>query len=216
MLPKAVASPAFRRTKTFARQVSGCTHHGCEMVLAMWTVPFALLAALSLQDAFPPPHVPVLVAETGKFAMLEASEDRAVGIDLASIHPDDHGRTNIDAYFLHKTANVDPVVGVVYSRVLPSDMTKGALVVDCSAKLVSVTSWSRLTDLGYSTAEFPSSAAPITPQALSSWGAILHVACSASAQDQLLTLNNYVSFYDHMEQVRVTAALRATGTFQRH
>lgn len=175
----------------------------------MWIVPLALVAALSLQDELPAPQVPVLTADVGRFAPLDASEDKAVGIDLASIEPALDGRTAVDAYFLSEDPNVDPVAGVTYSRVLPSYMTKATLLVDCSERLVSVTRWSRLTDLGYSISEIPSSAEPITPQPLSPWGAVFHATCSVAEQRRLPVLDSYVLFYERMESMMVNTALRS-------
>jgi hypothetical protein len=174
----------------------------------MWIAPLALLAALSLQDDMPAPRVPVLVADIGRFAPLEASGETAVGIDLASIKPALDGRTAVDAYFLSEDPNVDPVAGVTYSRVLPSYMTKATLLVDCSERLVSVTRWSRLTDLGYSISEIPSSAEPITPQPFSQWGSIFQATCSAVEQSRLPVLESYVLFHERMESMRIAVALR--------
>lgn len=175
----------------------------------MWAIPFAFVTALSLQDELPPPRVPILAVETGRFAPLEASEDKAVGIDLATITRNADGQLSIDAYFLAKEPDVEPVAGVAYSRILPSYMTKASVLVDCTHRSVRVTHWSSLTDLGYTLRELPSAAEPMSPDPLSAWGTLLHVTCSSAEQARLPILESFVQFHERMESMRSRVALRS-------
>lgn len=174
----------------------------------MWTAQLVLLA-IATQDGLPPPQAPHLVADVGRFAPLETSEDRAVGVDLASINLADDGRTIIDAYFLSKTPSVELVAGVTYSRALPSFMMKASLRIDCLRQSVTVSNWSRLTDMGYSILELSADGGSMTPRPSSQWRTIVETACSVAAQSRLPTLSSYVLFYDRMDAMITTASLQS-------
>lgn len=167
------------------------------------------LLALSFQDELPPPQVPTLAIETGKFAPLKVSEEEAVGIDLATITRNADGQLSIDAYFLAKEPDVEPVAGVAYSRILPSYMTKASVLVDCTRRSVRVTQWSFLSDLGYMLREVPSRAEPMSPDPFSPWTTLLHVSCSSAEQAQLPILESFVQFHERMVSMRVDAAVEA-------
>lgn len=172
----------------------------------MWIVPFVLLA-LSFQDELPPPRVPTLAVTSGKFAPLQASTDKAAGIDLASIKRRSDGHITADAYFYNEEPNVAPVAGVTYSGTLSSHMTKASIVVDCSARLVSIIQWVHLTDLGYSVSEVPSELEPLVPDPFSAWGRLLNAACSSVEQASLPVVDSYVIFHQRLEAMRNNLSL---------